>query len=350
MHVVDEEAGRADPGKPGRLTERTFHRKFVAATGQTPARFVETTRLDAAHMLLSGGLSPKTVAARVGFFPPGHLAEAFERRFGVAPRLFRDMHPELQDLACSGNRMAPILICRSDEREDREMKPFLAFVGGFVLSLGIFLSGIVMAVTYFHAEPVKLQQAGQTVAGLWTAEPQKVDPSQQPFERVAAVTGQADEKQPRDVTPDEPVDAGDNAGGEVDRMTTAALASDDPALRSPEVEAMAAAHADWCSSRYRSYRPRDDSYTPYRGGRRRCVSPYSEGAQGIAPVPVSAEPEADGYVHADEEASVAYVEYASDAVQLDGDHIDYCFSRYRSYRPEDNTYQPFGGGPRRQCQ
>jgi transcriptional regulator GlxA family with amidase domain len=35
------------------LPERTFHRKFVAATGETPARFVETARLDAARMLLS---------------------------------------------------------------------------------------------------------------------------------------------------------------------------------------------------------------------------------------------------------------------------------------------------------
>jgi transcriptional regulator GlxA family with amidase domain len=77
------------------LTERTFHRKFTAATGQTPARFVEIARLDAARMLLSRGLSLKSVAAQVGLFPPARLAEAFERRFGVAPRLFRDMHAEL---------------------------------------------------------------------------------------------------------------------------------------------------------------------------------------------------------------------------------------------------------------
>lgn len=76
------------------LTQRTFHRKFVAATGQTPARFVETARLDAARMLLSRGMSLKSIAAQVGLFPPARLAEAFERRFGVAPRLFRDMHPE----------------------------------------------------------------------------------------------------------------------------------------------------------------------------------------------------------------------------------------------------------------
>ena len=78
------------------MTERTFHRKFVAATGQTPARFVETARLDAARMLLSRGVSLKAVAAQVGLFPPARLAEAFERRFGLAPRLFRAMHAELR--------------------------------------------------------------------------------------------------------------------------------------------------------------------------------------------------------------------------------------------------------------
>lgn len=77
------------------LTERTFHRRFLTATGVTPARFVEASRLDAARMLLSRGLSLKTVAAQVGLFPSARLAEAFERRFGVAPRLFRDMHAEL---------------------------------------------------------------------------------------------------------------------------------------------------------------------------------------------------------------------------------------------------------------
>ena len=77
------------------LTERTFHRKFVSATGETPARFVEMARLDAARMLLSRGLSLKSVAAQVGLYPTTRFSDAFERRFGVSPRLFRDMHAEL---------------------------------------------------------------------------------------------------------------------------------------------------------------------------------------------------------------------------------------------------------------
>ena len=77
------------------LSERTFHRKFVSATGQTPARYVEAARLDAARMLLSRGMPLNAVAAQVRLFPGARLSEAFERRFGVAPRLFRDMHAEL---------------------------------------------------------------------------------------------------------------------------------------------------------------------------------------------------------------------------------------------------------------
>jgi transcriptional regulator GlxA family with amidase domain len=77
------------------LAERTFHRKFVAATGETPSRFVESARLDAARMLLSRGLTLKSVAVQVGLFPPARFAKSFERRFGIAPRLFREMHAEL---------------------------------------------------------------------------------------------------------------------------------------------------------------------------------------------------------------------------------------------------------------
>ncbi len=36
-------------------------------------------------------------------------------------------------------------------------------------------------------------------------------------------------------------------------------------------------------------------------------------------------------------------------VRTGNSHIDYCYSKYRSYRASDNTYQPLNG-PRRQCQ
>ena len=74
------------------LSERSFYRKFVEATGKTPAHFVEALRLDAARTLLAKGMPLKTIAGRVGLRSSARLCQAFERRFGMAPSLFREMH------------------------------------------------------------------------------------------------------------------------------------------------------------------------------------------------------------------------------------------------------------------
>lgn len=74
------------------LSERSFYRKFVEATGKTPAHFVEGLRLEAARTLLAKGLPLKTIAGRVGLRSSARLGQAFERRFGMAPSLFREMH------------------------------------------------------------------------------------------------------------------------------------------------------------------------------------------------------------------------------------------------------------------
>jgi hypothetical protein len=34
------------------------------------------------------------------------------------------------------------------------------------------------------------------------------------------------------------------------------------------------AHVNWCYNRYRSYRAYDNTFQPYRGRRRQCISPY----------------------------------------------------------------------------
>jgi transcriptional regulator GlxA family with amidase domain len=73
-------------------SERSFYRKFTEATGKTPAHFVEDLRLDAARTLLSKGLPLKLIAGRVGLTSSARLGQAFERRFGLAPSLFRQMH------------------------------------------------------------------------------------------------------------------------------------------------------------------------------------------------------------------------------------------------------------------
>jgi transcriptional regulator GlxA family with amidase domain len=74
------------------LSERSFYRKFTEATGKTPAHFVESLRLEAARTLLAKPLPLKTIAGKVGLSSPARLGQAFERRFGMAPSLFREMH------------------------------------------------------------------------------------------------------------------------------------------------------------------------------------------------------------------------------------------------------------------
>lgn len=75
-----------------RQSPRDFHRKFSAALGQSPARFVQELRLERARLLLSHELSLKEIAVRAGFGAAVRLSRAFERRFGVRPALFRQVH------------------------------------------------------------------------------------------------------------------------------------------------------------------------------------------------------------------------------------------------------------------
>jgi transcriptional regulator GlxA family with amidase domain len=78
-----------------RLSQRTFFRKFTEVMGESPAHLIESLRLDAARVLLSQGLTIKLTAARVGL-PAARFARAFERRFGVSPRMYRQTHSHEQ--------------------------------------------------------------------------------------------------------------------------------------------------------------------------------------------------------------------------------------------------------------
>jgi hypothetical protein len=164
----------------------------------------------------------------------------------------------------------------------------------------------------------------------------KVNTKAQEFDRLPArpVSQQLQTKS----APDIPPRIADVA--QVERATSVSEAGREPqdALQAD----MVAAHVEWCSSRYRSYRSYDNSYTPYSGGRRECISPYFGAGDG------SIEPSnIEQTTYRPSEERVEFVYATEDYVSRD--HQAYCFSRYRSYRPEDNTYQPYDGGPRRQC-
>jgi len=75
------------------MSPRNFHRHMQAELGVSPAKFVESIRLDAVRRLLEQqALDLAQIATRTGFSGPDHLIRAFERRFGVTPGKYRQMH------------------------------------------------------------------------------------------------------------------------------------------------------------------------------------------------------------------------------------------------------------------
>lgn len=71
---------------------RTFHRRFTAEAGCTPAAFVERLRLDRARVLLEAGRPAKRVAAETGFGSLDRLGRAFQRTFALSPSAYQALH------------------------------------------------------------------------------------------------------------------------------------------------------------------------------------------------------------------------------------------------------------------
>lgn len=225
------------------------------------------------------------------------------------------------------------------------MKLFLAALSGFTLTISIFAGGIITAVAYLSADRVERQTPAADTTALWTNEAVTVDADGQDLERI---------DNPRIALADGEQQSSDAPAGVesmiwVDPVTTASFVYEDDFAAPQESEDAGAqfseAHHAWCAQRYRSYDRADNSYNPYRGGRRECVSPYYDEVVAASPAEHQVA-SADGSF-----GFVAEAQANDNAPQaLGAEHVRRCFSRYRSYRLEDNTYQPYGGGPRRQCQ
>jgi hypothetical protein len=190
--------------------------------------------------------------------------------------------------------------------------------------LVVFASGAWTTLVFVNAEPVADRQLDMTTATLWTNKAAKVSTAAADLERLPVwptTTIQAEQK------PDE------DPPGNPDLMQTAAITAPDNSLQ-PVVND---AHLAWCYARYRSYDPNDNSYNAFSGARRECISPYFDQSD--------SEEEAVGYV----EAGMQTVG-ASGPESFSAEHVQSCFDRYDSYQPEDNSYQPYGGGPRLRCE
>ena len=72
------------------MSQRSFARNFVRETGETPARYLERTRIDAARRLLTASDLPVgTIAQRAGFGSEERMRRAFQRTLKTSPGAFR---------------------------------------------------------------------------------------------------------------------------------------------------------------------------------------------------------------------------------------------------------------------
>lgn len=72
------------------MSERSFSRRYLEATGQTPARAVERLRVEAARRLLSDTRLPvKRIAARCGFGSEETMRRSFLRTLAATPQDYR---------------------------------------------------------------------------------------------------------------------------------------------------------------------------------------------------------------------------------------------------------------------
>src|SRR5690606_14341498 len=72
------------------LPERTFKRRFKAATGYTPVEYVQVLRLEEAKQLLETTGEPTDgIAQAVGYEDPAFFRRLFKRHTGVTPARYR---------------------------------------------------------------------------------------------------------------------------------------------------------------------------------------------------------------------------------------------------------------------
>lgn len=90
------------PGKPHSVSElaahaglslRSFIRRFKAATGETPQRYVQRVRIERARALLeSTALNVDEIAQRVGYSDAPSFRRLFTRHTGLAPSAYRSRY------------------------------------------------------------------------------------------------------------------------------------------------------------------------------------------------------------------------------------------------------------------
>ncbi|WP_161597013.1 BA14K family protein [Rhizobium glycinendophyticum] len=214
------------------------------------------------------------------------------------------------------------------------MKTVASLLAGTALAVSTLLGGVVLASAVLEPRDETPHFTGLDVADLWTLTPVRVDPENQTYERLPPRYGSNVVMASASATPQQPDEEKvASVVQKVDVIETSAVTELDQGSEAP---VLSPAHVSWCEARYRSYSADDNSYISYRGEMRSCVSPYLNGS-----------PEETG----DAKATLVQDETGNATpVAVNSLHANNCLQRYRSYRAEDNSYQPYGGGPRKQCE
>lgn len=72
------------------MSQRTFNRRFKAATSQTPLQYLQHIRLrNAGDLLQTSNLSVSEVAYQVGYQDLNHFTALFKKQFGTTPSQYR---------------------------------------------------------------------------------------------------------------------------------------------------------------------------------------------------------------------------------------------------------------------
>jgi hypothetical protein len=220
------------------------------------------------------------------------------------------------------------------------MKPLIKLLSASALAAGMVIGGVVLASAALAPEEAPHNFTGLDIRDLWTMKPVRIDRSAQNLERLppryaSHVVMTEPDTDVSDGSVQTAVAERDSEVADIDILVTAAI---DESTSGFGADTLPPEHFSWCEARYRSYDPVRNAYRSFSGEIRPCDSPYQ--------VEIMAElDEGDANVttvSADGSNPVAGMKNET--------HVMACMERYRSYRPSDNTYQPYGGGPRQPCQ
>jgi hypothetical protein len=220
------------------------------------------------------------------------------------------------------------------------MKAVLELLAASTISVGMVLGGVILTSAALSHDEEPQRFTGLDTDHLWTSEPVRIDRDAQTFERLpprysntVAVIKPKPAKNAIASSPSHEAFLPSAEG--IDLVYTGAVEGQ---RTPPQAPTLSPEHLSWCAERYRSYDPVDNTYRSFGGEIRDCASPYVAGTAQAAD---------DGRATV---VSVSHDDAGTNVYPVAEDKIRACKALFRSYRVEDNSYQPYGGGMRRKCE